>query len=46
VEFFCRLFLAFLPLPPPCMLGQTTTQREDRIGESKTSVIAEGEGGY
>jgi hypothetical protein len=41
---FLSSFLAFLP-PPPCMLGQTTTQREDRIGESKASVIAEGEGG-
>ncbi len=30
---------------PPFMLGQTTTQREDRIGKSKASVIAEGEGG-
>ncbi len=36
---------SFSSLPPPCMLGQTTTQREDRIGESKASVIAEGEWG-
>jgi hypothetical protein len=41
---FLSSFFGLSPPPPSCMLGQTTTQREDRIGESKASVIAEGEG--